>query len=197
MAKLYYQSKSYCECETILKKMIQRNPSDIIPSFNLALCLQSKSIDVLNKDFRAVKETRKTIQNLELAKKIFSGIINCQSKMGCLMSSNCKEEKLAHKKEAHSRILKIADERLFFIKDTLTNSEKYLQHDIAQEQKANERIEENKKKIREIEEQERLKIEEENQKKAEEIRERDQIALHEDGLVEKMAKEWAEEELKK
>lgn len=197
MAKLHYQSKSYDDCERVLKRMIQRNPSDIVPRFNLALCLQSRSIEVLNKDFREVKETRRTIENLKLAKKIFSGLIKSHSDLGNTLPSNCKDEKLHQKKEAHSRILRIADERLFFIKDTLQNSDKYLQHDMQQEQKIKEKQEENIKKIRELEEQEKKKEEEERQRQLEEQRIRDQKAEESAKAIEQLAKEWAQEEAKK
>jgi tetratricopeptide (TPR) repeat protein len=88
IAKLHYQSKNYTECEKALRKMIIRNPSDIIPKFNLALCLQSKSVEVLNKDYREVEETKKTIENLKLAMKIFKGIIHSHDKLSYTLPSN-------------------------------------------------------------------------------------------------------------
>jgi len=197
ISKLHYQSKSYEECEKVLKRMIQRNPSDIVPKFNLALCLQSKSVEVLNKDFREVKETKKTIENLNLAMKIFKGIIENNESLGNTLPSNCKNEKLSQVKEGHYRILRISDERLFFIKDTLQNSDKYLQHDIQQEQQSREKHEQNIKKIKEIEAQEQRKIEEEKQKQMEEAIKRDQRAEANTKIIEEMAKEWADQEAKK
>lgn len=195
IARLHYMSKSYEKCEKILKKMVQRNPSDIVPSFNLALCLQSKSIDILNKDFREVKETKKTIQDLELAKKIFAGLSSLKPQMRKLLPSNCREEKLADAKKIHSRIHQISEERLFFITETLKNP--YLDHDIAQEQKNKELLEQNQKKIHEIEEAARLREEEEKQKKLNLIKEKESKALQQDEIFQQMAKEWADEDAKK
>jgi len=177
--------------------MIQRNPHDIVPRFNFALCIQSKSIDILNKDFREVKETKKTFEKLELAKKIFSGIISSNENLGNLLPSNCKEEKLMHKKQAYSRILKIAEERLFFIKNTIKQADKYLKHDTQYEKQQREKIEENKKKIKEIQEKERLEIEQEEQKKMEKEREKDLKATEHHKQMEKLAQEWAIEQAQK
>jgi len=197
IARLHYQSKNYDACQKVLKKMIYRNPEDIVLKFNLALCLQSKSVEVLNKDYREVKETKKTIEDLNLAKKIFSGLIQKHEDLGKTLPSTLKAELLATLKEKHSRILKISDERLFFIKDTLQNSERYLQHDIEMEQKLKGKHEENLRRIREIQEfehqknLERLRIEEEEQ------RIRNEKAEQNAKLVEDMAREWEEQERKK
>lgn len=197
ISKLHYQSKHYSECEKVLKKMIHRNPSDIVPRFNLALCLQSQSVEVLNKDFREVKETKKTIENLKLAQKIFSGLIKSHSNLGYTLSSSCKDMMLSTKKECHARILKIADERLFFITDTLKNSQKYLEHDMKQAQKLQEKQDENMRKLRALEEAEKKKIEMERQRKLEEQRARDQRAEEANKQMEEISKTWAQEEAKK
>lgn len=179
IARLYYQTKRYDECEKQLKSIIKRNPSDFVGRFNLALCLQAKCIEILNKDFRAVSETKKTIANLNIAKSIFSGLIKNHNSLSNMTSSRTKSEAADELKTTFSRILKVSDERLFFIKDTSKNSwEEYLRHDMEQERLLQLKQEENARLIKELEDKEeqirleQLKKEEEErlirEKKAEE-----------------------------
>ena len=197
IARLHYQSKNYDAWQKVLTKLIHQNPANIIPKFNLALCLQSKSVEILNKDYREVKETRKTISDLNVAKNIFSSLIQSHSNLISTLPSNFKDDKLAIIKESHSRILKISDDRLFFIKDTLQSSDRYLEHDIQTEKRLKEQQEANLARIKEMELLEKLKKEEEIRQKEELQRERDLKAEESSRVIEEMARQWAEEENKK
>ena len=196
IARLHYQSKNYNTCQKVLTRLIHRNPSNIIPKFDLALCLQSKSIEVLNLDYREVKQTLKTISDLNVAKSIFSSLIQSYSSLPQTLPSSSSSQ-LPEMKEVHARLLKIADDRLFFIKDTLQSSDRYLEHDIEIQNRLKAQEEENRRKIKEAEEQELIRKAEEQRLKEERQRERDLQAEESAKVIEQMAAQWAEEERKK
>lgn len=57
LAKAYFLSKQFELCESILKDMIHRYPSDIRLKFDLANCLYERALYIFNKETRLVKET--------------------------------------------------------------------------------------------------------------------------------------------
>ena len=133
---------------------------------------------------REVEDTRKTIENLKLAKNIFNGLIQCRDSFESFHPSSTKTERFDIQKSIFECITRTCDERLYFIEDTLKNSDRYLQHDIQREVERKKRAEQNERIIREKEEKERQAILEIQRKKEEEKRIKDEKAIESAKVIE-------------
>lgn len=57
LSKAYYKHKAFDQCKKLLISLIQRYPSNLLPKFNLVLCLTNQVNETFNKQFRRVHET--------------------------------------------------------------------------------------------------------------------------------------------
>ena len=108
---------------------------------------------------------------------IFNGLIQIKNSFDLLHPSSIKTERSDVQKVIFERITRTCDERLYFIKDTLKNADRYLQHDIQREAERKQKAEENERILREKEEKERQALNEIKRKFEEEKRIKDQKAI--------------------
>jgi tetratricopeptide (TPR) repeat protein len=148
LAAAYCQEGMYEEALSVLKRTLQRFPSNPIIKYNIAICLKLQAKDLFRTKIRKVSQTQDAIRRIKVA----IGYLEELRRMNVNLIFTGMKGQVEEQKEIVRMIeviMKKADDQLLYCKDILSSSEDYLDNDLKVEEEFNKQKKEQDRILRE------------------------------------------------
>jgi tetratricopeptide (TPR) repeat protein len=154
LSKALFMNNSFDQCQKRLVSLAIRYPNDMRVKFDLAICLYEQAQAVFNRSQRRVTETKEAIANLQQSKNLMLSIMHHHDPSPYLSTSLTPQQQ--------KETLELQSAQLFFMRNVcdqkmgdlsayLEQADRYLEFDLMEEAKINEKEERRRMEVKLLE----------------------------------------------